>query len=340
MHRNNLYLRRKTSIAQKDPEKFIAKLVSYVIQIRRMQKANNYQDAQVIAMDETPVWSDMVSQTTVDTCGKKNDHHENYRTRKITRVCLLGSQGGWDKIIVFNGAVMETKVLSQEFKGQAVIASSPNGWMDTDLTHVWVDNVLGAFSFHRRLLAWDFYECHIEDTVKKSLNTKKIDVVIVPGGCPKYIQAPDVSWNKTFKAHYTEKYDDWLAAEGIHKETEAGNLKAPPRRSIVKWILDASSALSSEMIKNSFMHCGLNLPADGSLDDRIHCFKGKQPCAQGRELLRSQLSIIDENHLDPFQATESDVKEEYEPCQLLDPDEEGDEDIDILLSFILLFLKE
>ena len=84
------------------------------------------------------------------------------------------------------------------------------------------------------------------------------------------------------------------------------------------------------MIKNSFMHCGLNLPADGSLDDSIHFFKEKQPCAEGRELLRSQLSIIDENHLDPFQATESDVEEAYEPCQLLDFDEEGDEDIDIL----------
>ena len=72
MPRNNLSLRRKTSIAQKDPEKLIAKLVSYVIQIRRMQKANNYQDAQIIAMDETPVWSDGVSQTTVDACGKKN----------------------------------------------------------------------------------------------------------------------------------------------------------------------------------------------------------------------------------------------------------------------------
>ena len=132
------------------------------------------------------------------------------------------------------------------------------------------------------------------------------------------------------KAHCTERYDDWLAAEGIHKETEAGNLKAPPRRSIIKWILDAWSALPSEMIKNSFMQCGLNLPTDGSLDDRIHCLKKKQPCAQGRELLRLELSIIDENHLDPFQATKSDVEEAYEPCQVLDPDEEGDKDIDIL----------
>ena len=45
--------------------------MSYVIQIRRMQKVSNYQDAQIITMDETFVWNDMVSQTTVDACGKK-----------------------------------------------------------------------------------------------------------------------------------------------------------------------------------------------------------------------------------------------------------------------------
>ena len=118
--------------------------------------------------------------------------------------------------------------------------------------------------------------------------------------------------------------------EGIHKETEAKNLKAPPRRRIIKRILNVWSALPSDMIKKSFMHGDLNLPADGSLDNHIHFFNEKQPCVQDRELLRLKLSIIDENHLDPLRATESDVEEACEPCQLLDPDEEGDENIDIL----------
>ena len=44
-------------------------------------------------------------------------------------------------------------------------------------------------------------------TVKQVLLTSKIDPLIIPGGCTKYIQAPDVSWNKPFKANVTEKYD-------------------------------------------------------------------------------------------------------------------------------------
>ena len=82
--------------------------------------------------------------------------------------------------------------------------------MDAELTKVWVDSVVGAFAFNRRLLAWDSYECHMEDKITESLNSKKVDRVIVPGGCTKYIQAPDVRWNKPFKAGCTEKCNEWL----------------------------------------------------------------------------------------------------------------------------------
>ena len=43
---------------------------------------------------------------------------------------------------------------------------------------------------------------------KESLNMKNIDVAVIPGGCTKYIQVPDVSWNKTFKAECMERHDD------------------------------------------------------------------------------------------------------------------------------------
>ena len=46
-------------------------------------------------------------------------------------------------------------------------------------------------------------------------------------GCTKFIQAPDISWNKAFKAVCAERYNQWLVEEGIHNETEKGNFKAP-----------------------------------------------------------------------------------------------------------------
>ena len=86
------------------------------------------------------------------------------------------------------------------------------------------------------------------ETVKQELRTSKIDPLIIPGGCTKYIQAPDVVWNRTFKANVTEKYSEWMAGEAHF--TAAGNMGAPTRREI-KWILAALDGLDKTMIINS-----------------------------------------------------------------------------------------
>ena len=127
------------------------------------------------------------------------------------------------------------------------------------------------------MLAWDSYECYMEQSVCNNLITKNIEPLIIPGGCTKYVQAPDVSWNKPFKAKVAEEYDEWLSTVGINWVTEAGNLKSPLRRIIVQWILKAWNELSTEMIAKSFKSCTLNIPIDGSEDSKIHWFKDGQP---------------------------------------------------------------
>ena len=66
--------------------------------------------------------------------------------------------------------------------------------MTTELTNECVSNVLDSFTCGRCELAWDSYECHMEDSVVKSLSAKKVDAGIVLGGCTKYIKATDVLW--------------------------------------------------------------------------------------------------------------------------------------------------
>ena len=59
MRRHGFSLRRKTTTAKKDPSYMIDRIVSYVLHIRRLQKQFNFRDADIIVMDETPVWNDM-----------------------------------------------------------------------------------------------------------------------------------------------------------------------------------------------------------------------------------------------------------------------------------------
>ena len=114
--------------------------------------------------------------------------------------------------------------------------SSSNAWRNEELTTTHVETVLGKFSFARRLLAWDPFECHIMDSIKKLLKDNKMDSVL---------------WNKPFKALLTKLYDAWLS-DGIHQYTSADNLKTPPRRKIVEWVRASWSKLSKEVIVKSF----------------------------------------------------------------------------------------
>ena len=105
----------------------------------------------------------------------------------------------------------------------------------------------------------------MEDSITESLKSKKIDRVIGPGGCPKYIHAPDVSWNKPFKSSCTEKYDEWLGTVGINEETASGNLRAPPTRAMLQWILDAWAELPIRCYQTS-LHKLCREPPCGWLD--------------------------------------------------------------------------
>ena len=72
LHRNGLSLRRRTTMAQKDPDKLTEKLVSFVDYIGKAVSSKGILEKDIIAMDETAVWFDMVSPTTIDARGTKS----------------------------------------------------------------------------------------------------------------------------------------------------------------------------------------------------------------------------------------------------------------------------
>lgn len=189
MSRHGLAIRRKTIESQKDPEKLIDKLIGYILQIRWQQGKIAYHDKDIIAMDETVVWQDMVSNTTVDNIGESTIRLKTTGHEKTKVSVCLAAEGDGTKLkpfIVFPGAKRESKALNDEFKTKCAVGSSINGWMNEELTVSWVKGILGQFSLTRRMLAWDSFRCHVLDSVKQELNCAKIDPVIVPGGCTKY----------------------------------------------------------------------------------------------------------------------------------------------------------
>ena len=161
----------------------------------------------------------------------------------------------------------------------------------------------------------------------------KTDDALIPGGCTKYLQAPDVVLNKPFKGHIMESYDEWLAS-GVHQYTEAGNMKPASRYLVVGWILESWNGVEKNLIIKSFKSCGLNLMTDGSKDHLIHCFKEGQPCANGLDMLKDQQNLLSNAEYlnsNPFEIMESDTEEANTNNNLIDHRDSEDGLVDVEL---------
>ena len=75
------------------------KLERYVMHVRRVNKQFQFNNSSIIAMDETPVWSDMVSSTTVDKSGKKDVPLKTTGHEKVRMSVCLAARGDGTKLI-------------------------------------------------------------------------------------------------------------------------------------------------------------------------------------------------------------------------------------------------
>ena len=105
--------------------------------------------------------------------------------------------------------------------------------MNDDLTRDWLTRVFGNF-FSKSALARDSYRYRLSEATKAYFASFNSQMFVIPGSCTKYIQAPDVSWNKPFKANLTDSYDKWLGGNVNKNYTRGGNLKAPPKPSLIE----------------------------------------------------------------------------------------------------------
>ncbi|KAG1968293.1 pogo transposable element with KRAB domain [Pimephales promelas] len=326
LQRNDFSVRRRTTVAQKDARHLTEKLVNFVTYTTRIIKAKKIQPKNIIAMDETVVWFDMVGSTTVDAKGvslKTTIHEKSHLT------VVLSAKADGTKLkpyVVFKGGIKEVKLM-QNISG-VVVATSKHGWMNEKLTADWLQRVVGKRNFAPRLLAWDSYRCHISAATKAELKKGyNITTAVIPGGCTKYIHAPDVEWNQPFKASLQESYDNWMAGDVDKEYTVGGNMRAPARRLLLDWVLKAWEKLDTERLKNSFKVCGLTVASDGSEDHLIHCFKEGEPCASGRELLaQARQAELAEASEEEDEMEESDEEEEF--SNELVVEDRGDEDSD------------
>ncbi|KAH7722482.1 pogo transposable element with KRAB domain-like protein [Aphelenchoides avenae] len=260
----------------------------YVAQQRKLRNFTH-----IYAMDETAVWLDASPATSIARQGAKEvcvltTGHEKSR---ITVVLTARSNGFKMKPFVLLPRKRPVPIIVEQFgsKLNLVWAGAGNSWMNDHFTELYLGATFGAHNFSqaRKLLVWDSFRCHLSAATKAVMRKIGIESATVPGGCTKFIQAPDVSWNAPFKAHIRRSYDAWMAGDA-REVTAGGNPKAPDMQVYLKWVVNAWNSLPPELIEQSFKTCGLTNALDGSEDDQIHCFKPTGPVPEELEMLKQK----------------------------------------------------
>ena len=149
--------------------------------------------------------------------------------RKIRASVCLAVKGYGSKLkpfVVFVGAKHKSKSLHEEYKHQCSAVSNRNGWINEKLTIQGVNKIGRKFAIRKGLLQTTVMKPY-DRRCEKSPQTLNTENLIVPEGCTKYIQAPDLVWNKSFKQRVGELCDEWLS-NGVHEFTKNGNMKLVP----------------------------------------------------------------------------------------------------------------
>uniref|UniRef100_A0A914WMQ7 DDE-1 domain-containing protein n=1 Tax=Plectus sambesii TaxID=2011161 RepID=A0A914WMQ7_9BILA len=156
----------------------------------------------------------------------------------------------------------------------------------------------------------------------------KVDMAVIPGGCMKFMQAPDVSWNKPFKQKIEEYYNEWLL-NGEMAYTLAGNMRAPPMETYLQWVVDAWNLLPTDLIKNSFKCCSVSNATDDSEDHLIHVFKQDCSCPEGMVLLTEAMKKMEEGNIVFVEEEEEKEEEEDDLNQNIDNGDDNDYSIEL-----------
>ncbi|CAI7735778.1 unnamed protein product [Closterium sp. NIES-53] len=208
---------------------------------------------------------------------------------------------------------MKTKV-AQKTQEHVVVGCQANGWMEATGVIQWLDEGVVPFlkpkfgvQSRSAMLVLDSYRGHLTKEVKARFAVLNIVPTVIPAGCTADVQPLDVSVNKSFKACVRQQYQSWFEADDMNILTPAGERgHKPPPEVVLKWISRAWKAVPADLIKKSFLTCGISNALDGSEDQMV--------MAHQRSQLSHEVEVDDDIQADGFWGNnstgpESDVEE-------------------------------
>ena len=261
----------------------------------------------------------MPANKTVDKCGTKTVLMKTTGHEKLGLTCVLAVTADGAKLsplIVFKRKKIPAIM---RFVPGVIVRANEKGWMDSDLTREWLHRVWnkrpGASICKRSMLVWDSFRAHLTQENKDAAENIKTDLNVIPGGLTSILSPLDVAINKPFKDRMKEQWAEWMFS-GKARKTAGGNLAKPDLQLVVKWVKEAWDSIPVEVVKKSFLKCGISNELDGTKDHYLfEDFEDATLEMDDQDDYTADIDMLDEtyNLLFPDYVEESDINDDDMP---------------------------
>lgn len=253
--RHELTLRHATNLSKLTDLQVITKAVDYFSFLRPL--ISKYHPANVVLMDETAVYFETTSTTTVDVLGAQHVVMKTNGFSSMRITAALAVRANRTRVMpttIFKGKNEPPKML----KG-CYTFSQPKGWVDGGILCQWISLTLPrvARGRNRGLLIWDACRAHISEKVKTYCASMNVDMVVVPSGMTAYLQAGDICYYKKFKDILNVYIMEWKEGPTV-EYTQRGNPRPPKREIVNQWVRDAWKAVDEDLVAKGLRLAGVH----------------------------------------------------------------------------------
>ena len=204
MKRNNLSIRRKTTLSQRLPADFEEKASAFREFCLAKIEEKNIDHNCILYMNEVPIPFDVLANRTIEQIGANSVPIMTTANEKASCTVVLACSSSGLKLPPM--VIFKRKTLPKgKFPDGVVVKANEKGWMDEDLMRAWISEVFikrpgGFFHTLSLMLICDPMHAHLTETVKSLVRRANTGLTVIPGGLTKILQPLNISVNRPFKA--------------------------------------------------------------------------------------------------------------------------------------------
>jgi len=292
--------RRVTKESQKRPEEYFELASSFVRFCRRQiatplsspslrlicNPTRRINATNILNMDEVPVPFEFLDGYTYDFKGAKTISVDKKRSgwskRQATLILYIFADGEarLKPKLIFHGAADNEEEIgrirkkeSEAYDKRVTVEYNLTAYNNADLMLRWViEELLLALFARPSLLVMDHASFHKTVEVRAALDEGSITPAIIPGGCTSLLQPLDVAINRPLKDLLRQRLSEKLEE---HEEAGYSAETTSSRRILLTqivadvWEKFEREEHYKEMIRQSFIHTGINIAVDGSENSLI-----------------------------------------------------------------------